>query len=117
MSIKQHFQTALQGIIGEKDRAIAMAKEKANKEVVAPHNVEVDAACNEAIAEITTAHNKTMADLQAQFNAQRQSLVEDCAKKKSDFAENAIAQAVAVVSVEYDNAVAALEKQISEIKE
>lgn len=117
MAIKQHLEAALQGIYNEKARAEAVEKERVMREIVAPHNAEVDAALNDAIAEITEQHNRAMAELQGRFVAQKQGLIEQGAKKKSDFQERSISQAVAVVSVTYDSAASKLKKQIDEIKE
>ena len=117
MSIKQYLENALQGIYNEKTRAEALEKERVMREVVAPHNAEVDAALNEAIAEITDNLNQSISAMQNRFANQKQSLIEQGAKKKADFEANAVAQAVAVVSVTYDSAIARLKKQIDEIKE
>ena len=87
------------------------------REVVAPHNVEVDSALNDAIAEITEAHNQSVANMQNRFATQKQNLIDQGVKKKADFEANAIAQAVAIVSVTYDAAIAKLKKQIDDIKE
>jgi hypothetical protein len=117
MSIKQHLENALQGIYNEKNRAEAIERERVMREVVAPHNAEIDTALNAAIAEITDNLNQSIAAMQNRFASQKQSLIEQSAKKKADYENNAVAQAVAVVSVTYDSAIAKLKKQIEDIKE
>jgi hypothetical protein len=112
MSIKQHLVTALENIKSEKARAEAVEKDRVMREIVTPHNAEVDAALNEALAEVTTEHNNKITEIQAKFNERKQSLVEQGKKKKTDYENNAVAQAMAVVSVKYDSAIAKIEKQI-----
>lgn len=117
MSIKQHLEGALQGICNDKARAEAIERERVMREIVAPHNAEVDAALNDAIAEITEAHNQSVTAMQSRFSEQKQNLIQQGAKKKADFEASAISQAVAVVSVTYDSAIAKLKKQLEDIKE
>lgn len=117
MSIKQHFQSALQNIIAEKDRAISIEKDRVNREQIAPKNAEIEQAKTEAINALTSKLNQDISSLQQQFNAEKTRYIEASEKKKTEFAEQAIATATAIVTVEYDKAIAYLEKQISEIKD
>jgi exonuclease VII large subunit len=117
MSIKQHFQTAMQGIIAEKDRAVSAERDRVMREQVAPKVAEIEQSKTEAINALTTKLNQDIAALQQAFNAERTRYVEASEKKKAEYTEQAIATATAVITVEYDKAIANLEKQISEIKE
>lgn len=117
MAIKQHLENALQGIYNEKARQEAIERERVMREVVAPHNAEIDAALNEAIAEITDNLNQSIAAMQTRFASQKQSLIDQSAKKKADYEANTVSQALAVVAVTYDSAIVKLKKQIEDIKE
>lgn len=117
MSIKQHFQAALQNISAEKERAIAMEREKVMREQVTPKNAEIEHSKNDAINALTTKLNQDIASLQQAFNDEKNRYIEASEKKKSEFMSQAIATATAVITLEYDKAIATLEKQISEIKD
>lgn len=117
MSIRQHFETALRGAEQERERAIAMAKERAMREKVIPYNAEIDNARTDAINAITANLNKEIANLQEKFNLEKQSIIEASEKKKSDFATTTIEAEASIVAVQYDTAIKSLNKLISETKE
>jgi hypothetical protein len=117
MSIKQHLQNALVGIKADKDRAVGMAKEKAMRESIIPKHTEINKARDEAIAKITEHHNAKVAELQEHFNAEKQEIVAAAEKKKTEVTNSMIECSVATVNVEYDKAIATLEKQIAEAEE
>lgn len=117
MSIKQHLQNALSGIKTDKERAIGMAKEKAMRESIVPKHTELNKARDEAIAKISADHNAKIADLQEHFNNEKQEIINATEKKKAEVANSMIECAVATVNVEYDKAIATLEKQIAEAGE
>lgn len=117
MSIRQHFETALNGIQAEKERAISASRERVTREKIIPNNNAVDTKRNDAINELTQRHNQEIAKMQEAFNAEKQSIIAASEKSKSDFATAAIESEAALVSVAYDNAIHALKKQLSEIKE
>lgn len=117
MSIKQHLSNALANIKADKERSIAVAKETAMRETVAPKHAEINKARDEAIASITAKHNQKIAELQHAFAAEKQELVDAGEKKKNEFACSAIECAIATVNVQYEKAIFALEEQISKIEE
>ena len=117
MAIKQILENALKTIEGEKERAIATAREKATRESVIPNNAKVDSAKTAAIAELNEKLNQKIAALQNEFNASKQQIVEASEKSKSDFATATLETAASMVSLHYDKAITDLKKQISEIKE
>lgn len=117
MSIRQHFETALHNIQAERERAISASRERVTREKIIPNNNAIDTKRNEAINALTERHNQEIAKLQEAFNSQKQSIIEASEKSKADFATTAIEAEAALVAVQYDNAIHALNKQISEIKE
>lgn len=117
MSIKQHLQNALAGIKADKERAIATAKEKTMRENIVPKHNELNKARDEAIAKITETHNSKIAEMQDRFNADKQEFINATEKKKAELTNSMIECAVATVNVEYDKAIATLEKQIADAGE
>jgi hypothetical protein len=117
MAIKQYFETALRGIEQERERAISVAREKAMREKIVPNNATIDASRTEAINALTANLNKEISALQEKFNIEKQAIIEASEKKKSEFATATMETEASIVSVQYDAAINALKKQISEIKE
>lgn len=117
MSIKQHFQTARQNIVVEKERAISAEKDRVMREQVTPKIAEIETSKNEAINALTTKLNQDIASIQQAFNVEKARYIEASEKKKAEFTEQAISTATAIVAVEYDKAIANLDKQISEIRD
>ena len=117
MAIKQHLEVALQSITSEMERAIATAKDKAIREKVAPNNAEIDRSRTEALNARTARLNEDIAKLQAEFNAERQAMMEASEKKKSDFATQVIETETSIVKAEYEAHLNALRKQIAQLDE
>ena len=117
MSIKQHLQNALSGIVSEKERAVGVAKEKVMRETIIPEHTDINKKRDEAIAKITANHNAKIAELQEHFNDEKQEIVQAAEKKKTEVANSMIECAVASVNAEYAKAIATLEKQIAEAGE
>jgi hypothetical protein len=117
MSIKQHLQTALNGIKADKERAIATAKEKAMRETIIPQHNEINKARDDAISAITSQHNAQMQELQDKFSKHKQELIEAAENKKSDVTASVTNCATAEASIAYDKTINSLEEQISKIQE
>ena len=117
MSIKQHFEAALAAIQGERERAVAVARDRITREKITPHNQEVDKSMNEAIVEITKQRDVAIANVQAKFNEDRQSLIDEGARQKNTFAERAIAAEIAVIDAQYDEAIRVTLEQIQKYTE
>ena len=117
MSIKQHFETALKSIQVERERAVAVAREKVTREKIIPHNQEVDKSMNEAIAEITRLRDAAIAKVEEKFAADRQALVDEGARQKNDFADKAIREEIAYIDAQYDGAIKNIIEQISRYAE
>ena len=116
MSVQQIIENALKCIEAEKEKAINATKERVMREKVVPNNTEIDRLRTEAINARSTKLNEDIQKLQEEFNAERQAMIEASEKKKSDFAAQVIATEVSIVSVEYDNHIHLLNKQLSEFQ-
>ena len=117
MSIKQHLQNALSGIVSEKERAIGVAKERTMRENIIPEHTDINKKRDEAIAKITANHNAKIAEIQEHFNNEKQEIVEAAEKKKAEVTNSMIECTVATINAEYAKAISNLEKQIAEAGE
>jgi hypothetical protein len=117
MSIKQHFETALKSIQVERERAIAVAREKVTREKIIPHNQEVDKSMNDAIAEITRARDAAIAKVEEKYSLDREALLAEGARQKNDFAEKAIREEIAYIDSQYDDAIKFTIEQINRFVE
>jgi hypothetical protein len=115
--VRKHYEYAIAQIQSEKDKAIAQARETATREKVIPHNNEVNASRDKAIAELNAKLNEDIAALQQKFASERQSLIEMGEKNKTDYANSVIASEVAMVTVTYDQAINDLTNLLNKIKE
>lgn len=117
MSIKQHLQTALSNIRNDKEKAIAIAKDRAMREEIIPRHGEINKARDEAIAKITETQNRKMAQIQESYNAEKQQIVEAAEKKKTEVTNSILECAVATETVKYEKIISTLEEQISKAEE
>ena len=117
MSIKQHLQNALASIKADKERSIAVAKEKAMRESIIPKHAEINQARDEAVAKIAEDYRVKMVQLQEACNAEKQGIVTAAEKKKTEVSNAILECETATVSATYDKAIATLEEQISKVEE
>lgn len=110
--IVNYLQECVKKIESAKQAQVNAVKEKVTREIIVPHNAELDKARNLAIQELTEKFNKQVAELQEQFNRNKQFLIDKGEEEKRNFAETTIASEIAVKSVDFDNAIADLNKQI-----
>lgn len=115
--VKQVYQNAINQLSSERERQVALTKEKVTREVIIPHNNEVNQSRDKAIAELTATLNAEIAKIQQKFAAEKQSLIDVGEKNKTDFAETTLATESAIVAAKYDGAIHELEALIAKIKE
>ena len=115
--VKQVYQNAINQLASEKDRQVALVREKVTREVIIPHNNEVNQSRDKAIAELTATLNAEIAKLQQKFADEKQALIDVGEKNKKEFAETTVATESAMVSARYDSAIHELEALIAIIKE
>lgn len=115
--VKQHFENAIKQIEADRERQIALVKEKVTREQIIPHNNEVNHSRDNAVAELTQKLNEDIAKLQEKFAIEKQALVEMGEKNKSEYAETAISTETAIVSKQYDEAIRDLQALIAKIKD
>lgn len=115
--IKAHLENAVRQILAEKEKLAKQVTERITREVVMPHNAEVDKLRDNAIAELTQKLNAEIAALQEKFNKEKQVIIEASEKNKSNFASTAISTEVYNVTSTCDKVVEELNAQIEKLKE
>jgi hypothetical protein len=128
MAIKQYLEEAMQKVIVERDREVALVKQKCTQEKIVPHNAEIDTASNNAIAKLQKeftekssaeqqAYNARIAQLQQDFTKKKQEIVDAGKAEKEEFAKVTITTETAEIMVKYDSAIARIREQIQELEE
>ena len=115
--IKTVIEQAIKAIEAEKAQQVAIVKEKVTREKIVPFNAEIDTSRSKALQEVDTELNQKVAELRKSYEEKKQELVRLGEEKKRQNSEAVIASEVAVVAVEYDNAIAKLNNQLSEMQE
>ena len=117
MSIKSHLEQAVKSIETEKEREVAVIKERVTREKIVPYNQEQDTLRDKAIAELQQNMNEDITARQAQFAKEKQEIVDENEKRKENNANAVIATETYEVTGKYDKAIARLNDQISELKD
>jgi hypothetical protein len=107
-------EQAIKNLEAEREREVAIIKEKATREKIVPFNQEMDIARDKAIAEKQQALNATIVAHQEQFAKEKQEIVAAAEKKKQENANSVITTEAYTVTVKYDKAISKLKEQISE---
>ena len=108
--ISQHFQTAIAGLEAERKVETDREIQRIKREEIVPFNADADGKCQAAIAALQQKLNQQIAELQAQFAAQKQQIIETTEQRKNANAEACISAGIASISARYDNAIAELRK-------
>jgi hypothetical protein len=114
MSIKVHLEQAIKNLEAEREREVAVIKEKATREKIVPFNQEMDMARDKAIAEKQQALNATIVAHQENFTKEKAEIFAAAEKKKNENATSVITTETYTVTVKYDKAIAKLKEQIEE---
>lgn len=128
MAIKQHLEEAMQKIVAERDREVAVVKQKTTQEVIVPHNAEIDKASNTAIAKLQKeftektnaeqqAHNQRVVMLQQEFTNRKQEIIEAATAEKEEFSQTTLTTACAEIMFKYDSEISKVREQIQDLKE
>lgn len=117
MAIKQHLEQAIKALEAEREREVALVKEKATREKIVPYNQEMDIARDKAIAEKQQKLNETIASFQKKFTEEKQEIIDAGEKKKAENATAVITTETYTVTVAYDKAIAKLKEQIEELND
>jgi DNA-directed RNA polymerase len=117
MSIKAHLEQAIKSLEIEREKEVAIIKERVTREKIVPFNQEMDIARDKAIAEKQQALNATIIAHQENFAKEKKEIIEAGEKKKEKNATAVITSEAYSVTVNYDKAIAKLKEQIAELKE
>lgn len=114
--IKIFIEDAIRKIEAAREQAIAGIKATIMRDKVAPKNAEIDTARDKALQELQVKLNADISALQEKFSKDRQEIIEAGEKQKNDNAEALISVETASITVEYDKKLAEL-KKIIEVEE
>lgn len=102
---KEILTKTIQDLEADRQRRIDSVKQKVQTEQIVPYYREVDAALGEALAELNSQYLAETAALKQRFDLQKNELSNKAQKKKSDYAEAALAAATAEINADVDRAV------------
>ena len=117
MAIKAYLEQAVRNLEAEKEREVAVIKERVTREKIVPYNQEADKGRDLAIAELQQNMNEDITARQAKFVKEKQAIVEENEKRKENNANTVLATETYEVTGKYDKAIAKLNEQIADLKE
>ncbi len=115
--VKQHFENTVQQLKADRERQIAIVKDRVTREIIVPHHSEINMSRDKAIQELNAKLQDDIRKLQEKFAIDKKALIDVGEKNKLDFAESAIASETAIFCAQYDKAIADIEALISKLKE
>lgn len=117
MAIKTHLEQAIKNLEAEKEREVAIIKERVTREKILPYNQEADKGRDLAIAELQQNMNEDITARQSKFAKEKQAIVDENEKRKENNANAVLATETYEVTGKYDKAIAKLNEQITDLKE
>ena len=117
MAIKAYLEQVIKNLEAEKEREVAVIKERVTREKILPYNQEADKSRDLAIAELQQTMNEDITARQAKFAKEKQAIVEENEKRKENNANAVLATETYEVTGKYDKAIAKLNEQIADLKE
>ena len=117
MSIKAHLEQTIKALEVEREKEVAIIRERVIREAINPFNQEMDIARDKAIAEKQQQLNATIVAHQEKFAKEKQEIFEAAEKKKAENATAVITTEAYTVTVKYDKAISKLKEQIEELKD
>ena len=113
--IKAVLEQAVKSIEAEKAQQLANAKERVTREKIVPFNTEIDSARAKALAEVDTELTQKVSALRSEYEEKKKELIRLGEEKKKQNADAVLANELSVISIDYDDAIAKLNDQISKI--
>lgn len=115
--IKAYLEQAIRSIEMEKEKTVNAVKDRIMREKIVPFNADLDASRAKALSTLDEELNAKVVELKKEYEAKKQELIALGEEKKKANAESIFATELAVLTVDYDSAIAKLTAQIAEIKE
>jgi hypothetical protein len=117
MSIQAHLEQTIKNLEIEKEREVAIIKERVTREKIVPYNQEADKGRDLAIAELQQNMNDDIAARQAQFAKEKQAIFEENEKRKENNANAVLATETYPITGKYDKEIAYLKERVAELKD
>lgn len=114
--VKEYLEQAVKNIEMEKERQVSAVRERIMREKIIPYNADVDQSRAKALAELDNELNTKFLELRQAYDLKKQELVRLSEENKKENAEKLVATELAVLTIEYDKAIAKLNSQIAEIE-
>lgn len=115
--ISTYLEQAIKSIEAERDQRVAVAKERVNRERIAPFNAEIDNYRAKALTEVDNELNQKIVALKQEYEAKKRDLIALGEEKKRANAESVYSSELASITVEYDVVLSKLSAQIADIKD
>ena len=117
MSIKSNLEQTIRNLEAEKEREVAVIKERVTREKIIPYNQEADKGRDLAIAELQSNLNEDINARQVRFTKEKQAIFDENEKRKENNANSVLATETYSITGKYDKAIAKLNEQIADLKE
>ena len=115
--VKEILENAVKQIEANRNQQLAVLAQKVRAEKVIPYNAELDKKRDRAISEEREKSNALIAQIQAEFNAKKEEIEKATEETKKAFEKSSIETACFEINKVCDNAIKALDAQISSTKE
>lgn len=117
MSIKAHLEQAVRSLETEKEREVAVIKERVTREKIMPYNQEQDTLRDKAIAELQQNMNEDITARQAKFAKEKEAIIKENENRKENNANAVLATETYEVTGKYDKEITYLKKRMEELKD
>ena len=117
MSIQAHLEQTIKNLEIEKEREVAIIKERVTREKIVPYNQEADKGRDLAIAELQQNMNEDITARQAQFAKEKQEIFEENEKRKENNSNAVLATETYAITGKYDKEIAYLKERVAELKD
>ena len=117
MAIKAQLEQVIRNLEVEREREVAIIKEKAMSEKVAPYNKEADNGRDLAIAELQQNMIEEISAIQEKFTKEKQAIIEENERRKENNTSAVLTSAVYEVTAKYDRAISKLKTHIEELND
>lgn len=111
--IKDYIEYAIAQIKAEREQKIENVKSSIMQDKIVPYNISMEEKRDLALQELLDKHNSEIEELNAKYEAERQTYIDACEKDKADNEKTVLARETYGITAEYDKVIAELNKQLA----
>lgn len=115
--LKSIIEEAIAKMQAEKAQKVAVVKDKITREKIAPYNAQIEQARAVDLQKLDSELATKITEIKTEYEARKQAVIKRVDEEKQKNAEAMLATEIAVVAVDYDNAIAKLTEQLNGIEE